>query len=289
MHESYKELLTIGITAFNEGRFLKETIESCIDQAGCVIVCDNASTDNSEEICRDLEKKYSNLVYIRLEKDRGKGFGYYLPLQETKTKYFMWLGAHDLLDKNYTAPMIHMMEHSDAVGCYPSSRSIDINGNEIGIYDCWFANRLSSDSAIERIYALIAHLHEVSAFYGVFHTAILKKYLPHRGFLDIVHGDHVLLCALASEGRLIHSPRAMFNWRQTKAHLTDAENIKITQESLAKPDSSNEVKKISASRKEMREGQLEILKQCKAKNLRDFFKKIRLVRKAKKKLQKRFG
>src|SRR3989338_4183371 len=109
----YKELLTIGIPAYNEAKYIKQTIECCIDQAGCVVVSDNASTDNTQKICEELAQKYSNLVYIRQKENIGGSANFKYVADYAKTKYFMWHGGHDFLDHDYTKNMLHMLENSE--------------------------------------------------------------------------------------------------------------------------------------------------------------------------------
>ncbi len=275
----YKNLLTIGIPAYNEARHIKKTIESCIDQAGFVIVSDNASTDDTQKICEELAQKYSSLVYIRHAENVGGTANFNFLLKEAKTKYFMWMGGHDYLDEGYTKHMLHILENSDAVGCYPASRAIDNEDVEIGIYDFWYANRLTSDYAAERLYCLIAHLHEVSALFGIFLTKVAQKF-PMKAMIG---NDHVFVCNMAREGKLIYSPRSIYNWRQTKIELSDEEQVKAWQKSLG-----NSENKILPSRKEMQQDQLDILKKCSSRGY-GLFAKFCLVKKAKKKLQKRFG
>jgi glycosyltransferase involved in cell wall biosynthesis len=275
----YKELLTIGIPAYNEAKYIRKTIESCINQAGAVIISDNTSNDETQQICEELVKKYSNLFYIRQKKNIGGTENFNFLLKETKTKYFMWLGGHDYLDQEYTTHMIHMLENSDSVGCYPSCRYVDKEDTQIGIYDCWFANRLVSDYPIERIYALISHLHDVSALFGIYHTKLAKKYLLQ----PIIGNDHVFLCNMALNGRLIYSARSVYNWRQTKIELSDSENIAAWEKSLG-----NESVKIDPSRKIMKNKQIAILKKASIKGYGIFYK-LYIIFKAKRKLDKRFG
>lgn len=272
----YKDLLTIGIPVYNEGRYIRQAIESCINQAGTVIVSDNASTDDTQKICEELLQKYSNLVYVRRDKNIGAVNSFNGNVNLAKTKYFMSIGGHDYLDDGYTQHMLHMLENSDASGCMPASRSVDINGVEMGIYDCWFADRLASDSPSHRVYSLICHLHDVAALFGIYRTEILKKY-PLK---QIIGNDHVLVCSMAFEGRLLYSARSIYNWRQTKMDLSDEERIKTWQQVM-----SNE---IEASRREMKCEQLAILKKCGTKGC-GFFGKIYLNFKARRKLNKRFG
>lgn len=275
----YRSLLTVGIPAYNEAKHIRKTIESCISQAGCVIVSDNASTDDTQKICEELASKYSNLVYIRHAENIGGNANFNFLLKEAKTKYFMWMGGHDDLDDGYTKHMMHILENTDAVGCYPASRAVDNDDVEIGIYDFWYANRLTSDYAAERVYCMIAHLHEVSALFGIFRTDVAQKY-PMKAMIG---NDHVFVCNMAREGKLVYSPRSIYNWRQTKIELSEEEQVKAWQASLG-----NSENKVLPSRKEMQQDQLDILKQCSSRGY-GIFGKMLLVQKAKKKLQKRFG
>jgi glycosyltransferase involved in cell wall biosynthesis len=279
----YQELLTIGIPVYNEERYLKKAVESCIHQAGCVIVSDNASTDDTQKIGTALAKKYPNLIYIRQKKNIGGGANFKTCLDAAKTKYFMWHGGHDYLDCSYTKHMLHTLENSDAAGCWPASRSVDINGEELGIFDCWFASRLSGDNPVERVYTLIAHLHNCVGLFGIYRRdlAMIAQNQCHY----IIGGDHVFLCEMIKSGRILYCPRSVYNWRQTKLGLTDSQNMKVWEQSLG-----NAQNVIKNSRQEMRTRQLNILKSAPVRGeIFGLIKKIKLVSKARKKLKARFG
>ena len=65
-----KKTVSILITSFNKGKFIKKTIKSCIEQnfmAKEIIVYDDCSTDNSLEI---LEK----FKQIKILKNKKKNF-----------------------------------------------------------------------------------------------------------------------------------------------------------------------------------------------------------------------
>lgn len=279
----YKELLTIGIPAHNETGHLRRTIESCIDQAGFVIVSDNASTDDTQKICEELAQKYSNLIYIRQEKNIGGSSNFKACFDASKTKYFMWHGAHDYIDAQYSMHMLRALETSDAVGCWPASRWVDSENVEIGTSDCWFADRLSSDIPAERVYALIAHLHDCIGLFGIYRSDAIRS--APESYHYIIGGDHVFLYEMAKRGRILISRRSVYNWCQTKFEKTDLELRDGWQKSLG--NNENVTKN---SRHEMRERQLEILKSVRVHGgIAGFFKKMKFVKKAKKKLRIRFG
>lgn len=279
----YKNLLTIGIPAYNEAKYLRQTLDSCVDQSDCVIISDNASNDETQKICEEYAQKNPQIKYIRQEKNIGGSANFMACLDAAKTKYFMWMGGHDYLDPDYTKHMLHALENSDAVGCWPASRAVDKDNKEIGIFDCWFADRLTSDIPAHRVYTLIAHLHECVGLFGIYRTEIAKK-AQHKGHY-IIGGDHVYLCEMAKQGRIIYCSRSIYNWRQTKLNFNDEEHRSAWQKSLG--NSENVTKN---SRQEMRDRQLEILKETKLHGgLFGLITKMKLVCKAQKKLKKRFG
>lgn len=57
--------VTIGVAVYNTAEFVAEAIQSAACQAQVVVVSDNASTDSTEQICRDLVKVLSNVFYVR--------------------------------------------------------------------------------------------------------------------------------------------------------------------------------------------------------------------------------
>ena len=64
-----KNLVSILITNYNKGSYIKKTLNSCIDQNFMnkeILVFDDVSTDNSYEII----KKFSNIRLIRNKKKK---------------------------------------------------------------------------------------------------------------------------------------------------------------------------------------------------------------------------
>lgn len=69
-------ILTIGIPTFNRAGYLDRCLKWIYDEIGNdenieILVCDNASTDNTELIVSKYMAQYSNLVYFKQEKNEG--------------------------------------------------------------------------------------------------------------------------------------------------------------------------------------------------------------------------
>jgi glycosyltransferase involved in cell wall biosynthesis len=96
--------LTVIIPTHNRAGLLAGAVES-VRQAGTdleIIVVDNASTDNTSQVCASLP----NIRYIRLDQNLGEGGARNVGIQESKSEYVAFLDDDDLrlpgsLDKQY--------------------------------------------------------------------------------------------------------------------------------------------------------------------------------------------
>lgn len=193
-------LVTIGIPVYNEEMHLAETIESAINQAFCdidIVISDNGSTDRSAEIINHYSKLDNRILPVYLGKNMGPTANFWSLLQNTNTKYFVLLGAHDLFLSHYIGDAVAFLEaNPEYVMCYPQSKLVDGN-DEILRY---------SDSDIDsaglnlwrRMAKVAANLRWCTCFHGVFRTDVLRQ-LPT---LKIRGSDHLFLFATAYYGQI---------------------------------------------------------------------------------------
>lgn len=67
--------ISVVITTYNEGQYIKDLLDSLVNQGGPmeVILVDSLSTDNTEAIVSEFQKKHKSLRYIRQKCSRGEG------------------------------------------------------------------------------------------------------------------------------------------------------------------------------------------------------------------------
>jgi glycosyltransferase involved in cell wall biosynthesis len=96
--------LTVIVPTHNRAGLLERAVES-VQRAGTdleIIVVDNASTDNTSEVCAGLP----NIRYFRLDQNLGEGGARNFGIQESRSEYLAFLDDDDLrlpgsLDKQY--------------------------------------------------------------------------------------------------------------------------------------------------------------------------------------------
>lgn len=128
-------LVSIYITNHNYGRFIKEAIESILNQTLKdfeLIIIDDGSTDNS----RVIIEEYDNLEYVKIifQKNKGLNISNNIAMRAASGKYIMRLDADDYLDQNALLVLTSSLEENKNLGLvFPDYYIIDQNSNIIGI------------------------------------------------------------------------------------------------------------------------------------------------------------
>ena len=96
--------VSIGIPVYNGGRFIKEAIDSILAQTFEdfeLILSDNASTDETEEICKEYATLDRRIRYYRNEENLGAAKNYNRVFELSNGEYFKWASHDDLCAPEY--------------------------------------------------------------------------------------------------------------------------------------------------------------------------------------------
>ena len=137
--------LSIGFPVFNGEIFLKKRLESILSQSFVnyeLIISDNASTDDTDKICKEFLKKDSRIKYYRQEKNMGSIQNFKFVLDQAVGKYFVWAATDDLWENNFLEKTINVLQKNNSVvGCTSKVKRIGKPVNEF--------KELQNDSWIE--------------------------------------------------------------------------------------------------------------------------------------------
>ena len=128
-------LVSVLIYNYNYGKYLKECVESVLNQTYKnieIIFSDNASEDNSWEIINELVKKYPDKITItRNRKNFGSGANLYNCYMNIRGKYYVVLTSDDVMDKDFVKKCVEVLETYPNVGYVITHRLIiDENSNK---------------------------------------------------------------------------------------------------------------------------------------------------------------
>ncbi len=130
-------LVSIITPSYNSSRFIAQTIESVISQAYKnweMIIIDDCSPDNSNEIIKEYIKKDSRIKLIKLEKNSGPAVARNRAIQEAKGRYIAFLDADDLWYPEKLDKQIKFMNENNLSFTYCAYKLIDDEYNNLGIF-----------------------------------------------------------------------------------------------------------------------------------------------------------
>ena len=216
--------VSIGLPVYNGERFIEAALVSMINQTfeDCeFIVSDNASTDRTEEICRDYASHDKRIRYVRNEVNRGAAFNYNQTFKLSSGEYFKWAACDDLCAPTYIEKCVSVLDQNPSVVlCFTWVRFIDESGAIID--DRGYSPRGQSLKAHERFIDLVAAMHIITEIFGLIRATCLKQtplIAPYAA------SDRVLLGELALHGRFCEIPEYLFFHRE---HAESASTVYVT-------------------------------------------------------------
>ncbi len=214
-------LVSIGVPLYNEGKFLKQTLDSLVLQDYRnieIVISDNASTDDTQAICEEYQARIPYICYQRFNENRGAGENFARVLQEAKGTYFMWGCGHDTWSSNYISECVNkLLEYPQSVIAFGCSNWIDQNDNYLEKESGYTDTR--GMEIIARYFSVFwGNVHPIL---GLIRTDLIKQY-PIR---SIVGEDMAALSYLALHGDFIHAPKASWSRREFRFENTYKERL----------------------------------------------------------------
>lgn len=115
-----KSLLTVIIPVYNTANYLDRCIESVNNQTEHnleIIIINDGSTDNSEEIIKRHITTQSKIKYIKLNRNIGVGNARNIGINTAITKYIAFIDSDDWVDSTYYENMLENIEHDNSDIC----------------------------------------------------------------------------------------------------------------------------------------------------------------------------
>lgn len=129
-----EDLVSIITPTYNCGNYIEKTIKSVINQTYKkweMIIVDDCSTDNTENIVRKYQQQYPNIIYIILDKNSGAAVSRNTALKNAKGRYIAFLDSDDLWMSEKLEKQINFMKNNNYYFSYTNYEEIDENDNSL--------------------------------------------------------------------------------------------------------------------------------------------------------------
>jgi glycosyltransferase involved in cell wall biosynthesis len=218
--------LSIGLPVYDGEEYLAEALDSLLTQTYEdfeLVISDNASTDRTEEICRDYAARDARIKYFRCDQNMGAAPNFNRVFELSSAPLFKWAAADDLHAPTYLERCMEVMERDPGVvlshsyvtmvdekaqplrfdeqqGCY-----IDSFDEPVMRMD---RTHIAETGGPEvRFRDLLVHMKWCFESFGIIRREALLKTPLHESYYG---ADKVFLAALALEGRYHQVPEQLF-------------------------------------------------------------------------------
>ncbi len=195
--------VSLGIPVYNGENYLSVCLESLLGQTFTdfeIIIVDNASTDQTAEICQDFAKQDDRIKYHRNVTNIGPIRNFDRAFQLATGTYFKWCAHDDLCDLKFIEKCVAVLDADPTVSlCYSKMQVINEQGNIIETYA--YPLPLDHPKADKRFQTAICvdhRRHSAVEIFGLMRRETMAR-IPPQGLY--ARGDSVYLARIALAGR----------------------------------------------------------------------------------------
>lgn len=202
MNSSTGPLISIGIPVYNGSPKIETALRSVLQQTYTnieVVVSDNASTDDTREICDRVCAGDPRVRFSTHPVNRGPLENFRAVLHRARGEYFMWLGHDDQLTKDYVEACRSILDGDDDVSLVCGQASYLKDGVEVFRGD---VVQLLQESPQERVAAYYNKVTDNGTFYGLMRREQLLKVKLH----NVMGADWLMIASIAFMGKVITVP-----------------------------------------------------------------------------------
>jgi len=131
--------VSVGLPVYNGEPYLQLAIDAVLSQTFEdleLIVYDNASDDNTEQICRAAARGDRRVRYQRHDRNLGASRNFNLTFRAARGEYFRWMSADDEIDPACLDLCVEQLDNDpSAVLCHTQVRVIDRHGADRGDFE----------------------------------------------------------------------------------------------------------------------------------------------------------
>lgn len=168
------KVLTITVPSYNVEKFLKNTLNSFVDERVLndieVLIIDDGSKDNTAKIGKQYEEKYPETFRVISKENGGHGSTINRGIQEATGKYFKVVDGDDWVDEDGFAELIHRLKDCDID--YVFTNYYEVNDGTGELTPVTFSG---IEKEKELLFEKIANETRISMHALVIKTEILKK------------------------------------------------------------------------------------------------------------------
>jgi glycosyltransferase involved in cell wall biosynthesis len=204
-------LVSIAMPVYNAAMYLETALGLLRAQTYRnveIILCDNASTDATPEICERAVREDTRIRYIRQPRNLGPTANFNRGVVEKRGELFMWAAHDDEKLPDFVAETVAALQRNPNASMACTTTVILSRDGSERVHQP-YSPAISSPRLDERLQAFIADTQCV-AFYGLYRSSVVDAIGPMDEWLD---SDRRYLFQAAIRGPFEVVPKPLFRFR----------------------------------------------------------------------------
>ncbi|MHC4396290.1 MAG: glycosyltransferase family 2 protein [Planctomycetota bacterium] len=204
--------VSVGLAVYNGENYLEQAVDSILAQTFTdfeLIISDNASTDRTQEICRNYIAKDPRVRYYRFEKNMGAARNLNRVFELSTGKYFKWAAHDDVCAPENLERCVEVLDcDASVVLCYPKTIIIhEAQGTTQEYCDGFNFSSADPYERYRKYHEQVRYGHESHPVFGLIRADVLRQTCLIGGY---VSSDRVLLGELVLRGKFHEVPEFLF-------------------------------------------------------------------------------
>jgi glycosyltransferase involved in cell wall biosynthesis len=204
-------LVSIGLPIRNAGERVAHVVRSVLAQDHAdleLFITDNESTDNTEDVCRELAREDSRIRYHRQAENVGILRNFQYAMGNARGTYFRWIGDDDRIEPTLVSRCLEVFQADPQLLLVTTGISYSIADGRAETAE-YTVTALGSDDPVVRFAEMLRLLNSshllIDPLYGMMRRAEVAT-IPRRNML---REDEVFATKLALAGRWAHVPEVL--------------------------------------------------------------------------------
>ena len=204
-------LVSIGLPVRNAGERVVEVAKSVLAQDHDriqLVISDNASTDDTEDVCRELARSDGRIAYHRQATNIGLLNNFRYVIGAAEGRYFRWIGDDDRLEPGFVSRCLQVFAEDPRLILVTTA--ISYTGPDGGAQAVeYHGTALASDDPVERFVEMLRLLNASHLMIDPLYGMMLREAVAPIPRRNMLHEDEVFATKLALAGPWGHVPEVL--------------------------------------------------------------------------------
>ncbi|OFW07750.1 MAG: hypothetical protein A3H27_12765 [Acidobacteria bacterium RIFCSPLOWO2_02_FULL_59_13] len=217
----------IGMPVRNGSVFIRQAIDSLRGQTfedWNLLISDNASTDETFEICRDVAALDPRIKVVAERTNIGAGENFSKVLRRAEGNYFMWAAADDQWRPQFLDTCVNALASNPSLGmAFTGLENIDREGRIVRRYPD--LPKLAGPAQLRTVarYLLSREIcGKANLIYSVYQLELCRRVADHVGFPNCWGADMAFVLGAIARGGVSIDARVLFQKRWSDAEMINS-------------------------------------------------------------------